>query len=173
MRPEPECGICLMHWVYGRMLPHVDDKEGGQIANTILGTLMREFRPNANVGALCNSTVQDVFAFPSRVGDHYEELKRQSNEKAKALLPEAKRYVSAPGTSAKERFERSCFLAAASNIAPLNSPSGAYTFDEIRDIIDSGGTTPVVMGDVYHTVQKAYGRLCYGKIRLTAASLQR
>jgi damage-control phosphatase, subfamily I len=144
-----------MHWVYGRMSPHVDEREGTRIARTILATLMREVRPEANLGALCNDTVRDAFAFPSRATDHYEELKRQSNENAKALLPDAKGYVSASGLSAKEGFERSCFLAAASNVSPLNSPSGAYTFDEIRSIIGSGGSRPEVVGDVYDTVRKA------------------
>ena len=44
-------------------------------------------------------------------------------------------------------------LAAASNVAPLNSPSGAYTFDEIAQIIDRDDFAPVVTGDVYHAVK--------------------
>jgi damage-control phosphatase, subfamily I len=154
VKPEPECGICLMHWVYGRVLPHADEKDGVGIAKTLLAVLMKEVNPEANVGTLCNATVTSVFHTPSRAADHFEALKRESNENAKALLSKAREYVEA-GRTTRDRFERACFLAAASNVAPLNSPSGAYTFQEIRKIIDEGGSKPIFAGNVYAAVKEA------------------
>jgi uncharacterized protein with ATP-grasp and redox domains len=116
-----------------------------------MDVLLRDVRPSANLGSVCNSAVGSLFASPSRVADCYEELKRESNENAGALLPRARAYIDA-GKTAREKLERSCFLAAASNIAPLNSPSGAYTFQEIAQIIDRDDLAPVVAGDVYQAV---------------------
>ncbi len=152
MRPEVECGVCLMHWVYGRVASYAGKDELPLIARRLLDTLLRDVRPSANLGSLCNAAVGSVFASHSRIADCYEELKRESNANAGALLPRARAYIDA-GKTDREKLERSCFLAAASNIAPLDSPSGAYTFQEIAQIIDRNEFAPVVTGDVYRAVR--------------------
>ena len=159
MKPEVECGVCLMHWVYGRVASIADREELPGIARRLVDVLLRDVRPSANLGSLCNSAVDSVFASPSRAADHYEKLKRESNEYAAALLPRARAYIDA-GKTMREKLERSCFLAAASNIAPLNSPSGAYTFQEISQIIDRDNFAPVVAGDIYRAV-RAGRRILY------------
>ncbi len=151
MRPEIECGVCLMHWVYGRVASFTDKEELPGVARRLVDVLLRDVTPSANLGSVCNSAVGSVFASPSRAADRYEELKRQSNTYAGTLLPRATAYIEA-GKSAREKLERSCFLAAASNVAPLNSPSGAYTFQEIAQIIDRDDFSPVVAGDIYRAV---------------------
>lgn len=143
-----------MHWVYDRVLPHADEKEAATIAGSLVSLLMKEITPEANLGEVCNKTVSSVFHTPSRAADHYEQLKQESNANAAAMLPMARKYIAA-GATARERFMRACFLAAASNVAPLSSPTGAYTFDNVRDIIDKGGSTPVFMGDVHAAVSSA------------------
>ncbi len=159
MKPEVECGVCLMHWVYGRVASYADREELPGIARPLLDVLLRDVKPSANVGSACNSAVWSVFAPHSRIADSYEKLKRESNRNAGALLPQARAYIGS-GKTDREKFERSCFLAAASNIAPLNSPSGAYAFQEIARIIDRDDFAPVVTGDVYHAV-KASRRVLY------------
>jgi uncharacterized protein with ATP-grasp and redox domains len=143
-----------MHWVYDRVLPHADEKEAVSIAASLVSLLMKEVRPAANLGEVCNKTVASVFHTPSRAADHYEQLKRESNTNARAMLPMARNYIAA-GDTASKRFMRACFLAAASNVAPLSSPTGAYTFDTVRDVIEHGGGTPVFMGDVHAAVGSA------------------
>lgn len=117
MRPEIECGVCLMHWVYGRVASSTDKEELPGVARRLVDVLLRDVTPSANLGSLCNSAVGSVFTSPSRAADRYEELKRQSNEYAGALLPRATAYIDA-GKTVREKLERSCFLAAASNVAP-------------------------------------------------------
>jgi uncharacterized protein with ATP-grasp and redox domains len=148
-----------MHWVYGRVASSTDKEELPGVARRLVDVLLRDVTPSANLGSLCNNAVGSVFASPSRAADCYEELKRQSNEYAGALLPRARAYIDA-GKTAREKLERSCFLAAASNVAPLNSPSGAYTFQEITQIIDRDDFAPVVAGDVYQAVM-ASRRILY------------
>ncbi|MGD0658438.1 MAG: ARMT1-like domain-containing protein [Syntrophorhabdales bacterium] len=154
MKPESECGTCLMHWVYERVAPHADEGKAGRIWPTMLKTLLREINPGANVGALCNKAVAGVLPFSPRAALHYEELKRQSNENAMALLPEARNFVMS-GQTRREALERSCLLAAASNVAPISSPSAAYTFHEIGSIIRGGSSSRFFIGDVYDIVRAA------------------
>ncbi len=154
MKPDVECGVCCMHWVYGRVASYADKKELPGLATRLMDALVRDVKPSANLGSVCNSAAFSALASSSGIADRYEKLKRESNENAVALLSRAWAYVDA-GRTDREKLERSCFLAAASNIAPLNSPSGAYTFQEIARIIDRDDFTPVVTGDVYHAVKES------------------
>lgn len=154
MRPDVECGICLMHWVHSRVAPHTEKEALPDMTKRLLNTLLRDVVPEVNLGSLCNSAVWSVFGTPSPAAIHYEELKRESNGNAKAMLPLAQAFIQA-GRTAQEQLERACSLAAASNVAPLNSPSGAYTFHEIKAIIEGNDDEPVVIGDVYGAVKEA------------------
>ena len=69
-------------------------------------------------------------------------------------MPLAQAFIEA-GRTEQEKLERACSLAAASNVAPLNSPTGAYTFQEIKEIIEGNDDEPVVVGDVYGAVRDA------------------
>lgn len=152
MKPDVECGICLMHWVHSRVAPHTNRDALPHMTERLLNTLLREVVPDVNLGSLCNSAVWSVFETPSPAASHYEELKRESNKNARAVLPLAKTYIESSKTD-REKLERACGLAAASNVAPLNSPTGAYTFQEIKEIISGNGDQPTIIGDIYEAVR--------------------
>jgi damage-control phosphatase, subfamily I len=154
VRPDVECGICLMHWVHSRVEPHTEREALPEMTKRLLNTLLRDVVPGANLGSLCNSAVGSVFGTPSPAATYYEDLKRESNKNANFVLPLAKAYIQG-GKTDREKLERACSLAAASNVAPLNSPTGAYTFQEIIDIIEGRDDIPVVIGDVYGAVRDA------------------
>ena len=154
MKPDVECGICLMHWVHSRVAPHTEKNALPDMTRRLLDALLHGVVPEVNLGSLCNTAVWSVFEPSSPAAIHYEELKRDSNKNARTLLSLAKRYVESAKTD-REKLERACGLAAASNVAPLNSPTGAYTFQEIRQIIEGGEDQPVVMGDIYAAVKDA------------------
>lgn len=154
MKPDVECGICLMHWVHGRVEPHTEPGALPGMTKRLISTLLRDVVPDVNLGKLCNSAVWAVFDNPSPAATHYEELKEESNRNARSILPLARTYIDA-GMTDREKLERACSLAAASNVAPLNSPTGAYTFQEIKDIIKGDDDKPVVIGDVYGAVRDA------------------
>ncbi len=137
MKPHPECGACLVHWVFERAAPHTPDAEITRLVRSIVGILVHDLSPSANLGSLCNSTVHKVFEFTQGLAEHYEKLKEKSNENAKKILPEATGYIKR-GKTPNDRLARACMLAAAANVAPLNAPSNPYTFQEIRDLIDRG-----------------------------------
>ena len=158
MKPHAECGACLIHWVYDRAAPHTADKDVARLVRSILDILLRDVSPDANLGALCNSTVFAVSALTPGLVTHYEALKARSDVHAKAFLPEAATHI-LNGATAREGFERSCFLAAAANVSPLGAPSGAYTFSEMRSLLTDEGSRPVVVGDVYGAVKAAHSIL--------------
>jgi damage-control phosphatase, subfamily I len=137
MQPHPECGACLVHWVFERAAPHTPDAETARLVRSIVGILGHDVSPMANVGTLCNSTVHKVFEFTQGLAEYYEKLKEKSNENAKKILPEAMEYIKL-GDTVHARLARACALAAAANVAPLNAPSSPYTFQEIRDLMSHG-----------------------------------
>jgi uncharacterized protein with ATP-grasp and redox domains len=159
MKPHPECGACLIHWVYERAAAHTAPDNTSVLIRRIVGILREETSPAANIGALCNSTVWTALELTPALGEQYERLKAASNEHARQILPEAALYTVTADT-ARASFERACFLAAAANVSPLNAPSGAYTFSELRSLMGGGGPAPAVVGDVYGAV-KAARRVLY------------
>lgn len=154
MKPDVECGICLMHWVHSRVEPHTGKEALPDMTHRLINALVRDVGPDVNLGNLCNIAVWSVFDSPSPAATHFEGLKRESNRNARAILPVAKAFIDA-GETEREKLERACSLAAASNVAPLNSPTGAYTFQEIKEIIEGKDDRPVVIGDVYGAVREA------------------
>ena len=55
MKPEIECGICTMHWTYGRIASYADREELPALAKRLLDVLLRDLKPSANLGGVCNS----------------------------------------------------------------------------------------------------------------------
>lgn len=153
MKPHPECGACLVHWVFERAAPHTPDAEIAQLIRSIVGILVRDVSPVSNLGSLCNSTVHKVFEFTQGLAEHYEKLKEKSNENAQKVLPEAMEFIRM-GQTANDRLARACMLAAASNVAPLNAPSSPYTFQEIRDLIGRGVGT-FMIDDLHDVIKQA------------------
>ncbi len=154
MKPHPECGACLVHWVYERAASHTAPQETPGLIRRIVGILLEETSPASNVGSLCNSTVRAVLETVPALKKHYERLKKESNKHARELLPEAATYIVNADT-ARASFERACFLAAAANVSPLSAPSGAYTFAEMRSLMNEEAPAPTVMGDVHGVVERA------------------
>ena len=154
MKPHPECGACLIHWVYERAAAYTAPEDTSALIRRIVGILLKETSPVSNVGTLCNSTVWAALEITPALGKHYEDLKAVSNENAKNLLPEAAEHVVNADT-ARASFERACFLAAAANVSPLSAPSGAYTFSEMRPLMSDDSPAPTVVGDAYGAVKSA------------------
>ena len=155
MKPHSECGACLVHWVFERTAPYTPERETARLARDIVDVLLRDVSPQANVGSLCNKTVRVAFDATPGLAAHYEDLKQKSNENAKKVLVEAGNFVDGPGLP-EDRLSRACFLAAASNVAPLNAPSSPYTFQEIHGLIRDGNNADrAIIGDLFGTVRNA------------------
>jgi uncharacterized protein with ATP-grasp and redox domains len=151
VKPHPECGACLIHWVYERAAAHTPSENTSALIRRIVGILLEKTSPTVNLGSLCNSTVHAALEMTPALAKHYEHLKTTSNKNAEQVLGEAATYILNADT-ARSSFERACLLAAAANVSPLSAPSGAYTFSEMRPLMTGEGSTPVIEGDVYGAV---------------------
>ena len=154
MKAHPECGACLIHWVVDRAAPHTAEKDMTRLVGRVVGILLKDVTPSANLGLLCNSTVYAASELTPAMTRHYEELKATTNEHAKHFLPEAAAHILDRAT-AREGFERSCILAAAANVSSLGAPSGAYTFSELRAVMSEETSSTLMIGDVLDTVKRA------------------
>jgi hypothetical protein len=155
MKPHPECGACLVHWVFERAAPHTPEAETARLVRSIVSILAHDVSPEANVGSLCNSTVHKVFEFTNGLTEHYENLKEKSNENAKEILPEAMEFIGM-GKTPEARLARACALAAASNVAPLNAPSSPYKFQEIRDLMIQGIDDRAINDDLFKVLKESH-----------------
>lgn len=154
MKPEAGCAQCILKWVYERAAASASEEERFQLVRSILTVLSTEFCSAANVGSLCNKVTDSVHQFMFDSAKYYEGLKLKSNKLVDGLLPAARDFVNG-GETPRERFERACCLASASNVAPIGAPSGAFEFHEVSDIMMGRSPLPIVRGDVYKAAQSA------------------
>jgi len=154
MRPHAECGACLIHWVFERTAPYIAERKTRTLVRDIVEVLLHDLSPQANVGSLCNRTVHAALRATPDLASHYRCLKQRSNENAKKIIGEARRYVDGVG-SLESKLSRACYLAAASNVAPLNAPASPYTFQEVHDLMQRQGADRAVIGDLFDAAKNA------------------
>ncbi len=154
MKPELECASCTLKWVYERAGVLAGREDRFLLGRSILRALSQEFHSGANLGSMCNKIVDaaDQFMLPS--SKYYKPLKLGSNQYAKELMSPARNFID-QGETDREKFIRSCCLAAASNIAPIGGLSETLKFQEVKDILIGKSPWPVVTGDIFETIKKA------------------
>jgi len=129
------------------------------LTKTLLGTLSREFDSEINVGSLSNKLTDAIPNYLSHSSKYYQALKRKNNQLAKKLLGPAKNYIK-KGRTLEQRFERACYLASASNVAPMGIPSEAFAFQEVKRILRGRKPLPKIIGHLFQEAQKA-SRILY------------
>jgi hypothetical protein len=154
LRPDLECAPCILKWVYERAGILATEKERFQLVRRISKILAREFDSETNVGSLSNRITDSINEYLAHSADYYGGIKLKSNQLVRRLLPSAKKYIE-KGRNPRERLERACRLASASNIAPMTVPGGAFRFQEATDILKGKNPLPTFIGDVFGTAQRA------------------
>lgn len=154
MKRDAECAPCLLRWVYERASVLAGKEKRLQLMRGILSVLSTEFYSVTNLGLLSNKVTDSIHEFMLASARHYEELKLNSNKVADGLLPAAREFING-GETPRERFDRACCLAAASNVAPIGAPSSAFEFHEVANIMRGRSSLPIVIGDVYKAAQGA------------------
>ena len=143
-----------MKWVYERAGILATEKGRFQIIKRISEILARELHPEANVGMLSNRITHSITEYVSLSADYYGEIKLKSNQLVQKLLPSAKKYID-KGRNPRDRFQRACRLASASNIAPMSVPGEAFRFKETSNILKGKNPLPTLIGDVFGVTQRA------------------
>lgn len=148
MKPARECAPCILQWVYERAAVSASKENGFRLMRTVLGVLSGEFHSKANLGVICNKTIDAVHDFASAAAPHYRTLRSVMNSWVSTKLSAAREYLHS-GKDPRQRFMRACYLASAANVAPIGAPAGALEFHEAERIIIGTGAYPKVMGDIY------------------------
>ena len=154
MRPHPECGLCMMKWVYERVGNSLSEQQQFSILKKLTAVFAKEADPSMNMGILCNRCVGAVHDFLLASSGSYELLKRKSNEAAARRIEKAKKFIENSATPG-ERFVKACGLAAVSNVAPIGVPTAPFEFSLVEDIIQGKVPLPVPAGDIYGAASKA------------------
>ncbi len=154
MKPKLECAPCLLKWVYERSEVALNEKSRFQLIRRILAVLSRELFPGMNVGDLSNHITDSIHEFLLQSSKFYEEHKRKSNKLAQDLLSTSTDFIE-KGETTEKRFIRACYLASASNVAPIGKPSEAFKFQEATDILEGKSLLPRVIGNVFQAARRA------------------
>lgn len=155
MKPEAGCAICIFKWAYERAAVLADKEQRLQFIEGILRTLSHEFNWATNIALIGNRVIDSIYQLVrDSTTKYYEDLKLKNNEAARALLSGARYFVDG-GRTEKEKFERACYLATASNVAPIGVLGQAFAFHEVSNIISGQSLLPILVGDVYEAAQKA------------------
>ncbi len=152
MKPLAECALCILEWTFGRTVSSLGENQKVELMNALLGVLHDEFRVDRNVALIARKTLEAVHPRVLAAATVYDAIKKASNDAAKALLPEARRFVQ-KGKTPKECFERACHLASTGNVSPIAAPSGALEFSDAENLMTGRGPFPKVTGDVYEAVR--------------------
>ena len=154
MKPNLQCAPCLLKWVYERSEVVLSEKRRFHLIRHIMAVLSREFSPSVNVGDLSNQITDSIQEFLLESSKYYEEHKLKSNKLAKELVSTSTDFIE-KGETPEKKFIRACYLASASNVAPIGKPSEAYKFQEASKILEGKGLLPRVVGDVFQVARRA------------------
>jgi uncharacterized protein with ATP-grasp and redox domains len=154
LKPELECASCTLKWVYERAGVLADKEARFLLSRSILRELSQQFYSDTNIGLMCNRIIGAVDRFVFHSSQYYKPLKLKSNQTAEELLSPAKKFID-QGETDREKLIRMCCLAASANIAPIGGPSETLIFQEVKDILAGKSPWPLVMGDVFETLEKA------------------
>jgi len=154
LKPKSECASCLLSWVCERSGVLANEEGRLQLTKTLLEILSREFNSEINVGSLSNKLTDAIPDYLSQSSKYYQKLKRKNNQLAKKLLGSAKNYIK-KGITPRQKFEKACHLASASNVAPMNVPSEAFAFQEVKSILRGRKPFPAMMGPLFQGARRA------------------
>jgi len=154
LKPKSECASCLLSWVSERSGVLTSEEERLPLTKTLLEILSREFNSEINVGSLSNKLTDATPHYLSQSSKFYQTLKRKNNQLAKKLLGPSKNYIK-KGRTPQQEFERACYLASASNVAPMGIPSEGFAFQEVKRILKGKKLFPKIIGPLFQEARKA------------------
>lgn len=154
MKPDLECGPCLLKWVYERAGILAGEEKRFELIRNILTVLSREFQSTVNVGWLSNRIINSIGEFVFDSAKYYEGVKLQSNKVAKELLSSARNFIE-KGQTDQGRLERACGLSASANVAPIGLPSEGFKFQEALNMMVRKNPLPPLTGNVFEAAQGA------------------
>jgi damage-control phosphatase, subfamily I len=155
LKPYTECGPCVLKWIYERLADPLSEAERFTVLRNVMSVLSRGLKASANLGALCNSSLEAVRDFFPASSAGYAEFKIKCNQAASRLLDDARAFIE-KGQTRRERFSRACGIAALGNVAPIGAPSAPFEFSHVEEIIRGQAPLPLMVGDASEAVSQAH-----------------
>lgn len=154
MRPDLECAQCLLKWLIERVAVLGGEQACYEAVRSVSKVISDEFNPMANVGSLANRSIEKADNLIVASVAYFQKIKSRNNQIARRMLPVAQDFIHS-GQTPKEKLERACSLATASNVAPIGAPSGAFKFQEVENILRGKSPISELSEEFYETAQSA------------------
>ncbi|MCW4019310.1 MAG: ARMT1-like domain-containing protein [Candidatus Bathyarchaeota archaeon] len=150
MKVEAECSACLISRGCAEVyMSTTNPALRFRCMAEIVKLINREFKPTANSADLGTKRDKIIRQLTGN-RDPYYRTKKQSNEKAKQLLPYAKNFVD-EGYNQQDRFKKACLCAIVGNIMEFDIPGHNFTLKDLRKTIASAAKDLVI-----DDIDKAY-----------------
>jgi damage-control phosphatase, subfamily I len=130
MKVEAECASCLLaRGCAETYMATTNPALRFRCMSELVKLVNREFRPTANAAELGTKRDKIIRELTGN-RDPYLRTKKQSNEKAKQLLPFAQRFVD-EGYNQQDRFKKACLCAIVGNIMEFDIPGHNFTLNDV------------------------------------------
>ena len=150
MKVEPECAGCLLSRGTAEIyMATTNPALRYRAISELLKLLNKGFKPTtcpADIGTRRDRIIREL----TGNCDPYHRTKKQSNEKAKELLPFAQNFVD-EGYNQQDRFKKACLVAIVGNIMEFDIPGHNFTLKDLRNVIKDAAKDLVI-----DDIEKAY-----------------
>jgi uncharacterized protein with ATP-grasp and redox domains len=155
LKPYPDCGPCILKWIYERLAEPLTEKERFAVLKKVMSVLSRDLEPSVNLGKLCNRGLEAVEEFFPASAAAYQEFKAKSNQAASKLLDDARDFIR-KGETGGNRLDRACGIASLGNVAPIGAPSAPFEFSHVEQVISDRAPLPLMAGNPSEAVAQAH-----------------
>ncbi len=126
MKVEAECAACLLsRGCAETYMATTNPALRFRCMAELVKLVNKEFKPTSNAAELGTKRDKIIRELTGN-RDPYQRTKKQSNQKAKELLPYAQRFVD-EGYSQQDRFKKACLCAIVGNIMEFDIPGHNFT----------------------------------------------
>jgi len=161
VKVEPECAGCLLSRGTAEVyMATTNPALRFRAIAEIIKLLNKEFKPtstSADLGTRRDKIVREL----TGNRDPYQRTKKQSNEKARELVPFAQNYVD-EGYNQQDRFKKACLCAIVGNIMEFDIPGHNFTLKDLRKVIKAAAKDLVIDDiDKAYELAKKTGKVLY------------
>lgn len=161
MKVEPECAGCLLSRGTAEVyMATTNPALRFRAVAEIIKLLNKEFKPTstpADLGTRRDKIIREL----TGNRDPYQRTKKQSNEKAKELIPFAQNYVD-EGYNQQDRFKKACLCAIVGNIMEFDIPGHNFTLKDLRKVIKTAAKDLLIDDiDKAYELAKNTGKVLY------------
>jgi uncharacterized protein with ATP-grasp and redox domains len=150
MKVEAECSACLLYRGCAETyMATTNPALRFRCMSELVKLVNREFKPTSNAAELGTKRDKIIRELTGN-RDPYHRTKKQSNEKAKSLLPFAQKFVN-EGYNQQDRFKKACLCAIVGNIMEFDIPGHTFVLKDLRKILSTAARDLVI-----DDVDKAY-----------------